>query len=99
MYQRIEQQKPTINNRKLEEDRKKNLNILKFLGKYSPHQFQNNNAASLRNSQGSSRGTLGYISQQQRNKVYSTKQDHYLAERPELNMHMKSQTREDEECK
>jgi hypothetical protein len=96
MYQRIEQQKPTISNRKLEEDRRKNLNILKFLGKYSPHHVQNSNAMSLRTSQGSSRGTLGYITQQHRNKIYSNQQGYYLAEKTEANMQIKSQTGEDD---
>jgi hypothetical protein len=94
MYQRIEHQKPTISNRKLEEDRRKNLNILKFLGKYSAHHIQNSNAVSLRNSQGSSRGTLAQITQQHRNKIYSSKQEHYLLEKIENNMQVKSQNRE-----
>ena len=51
MYERIERQKPTINNRKLFEDRRKNINILKFLGKYSAHSIQSTNAQNLRYSQ------------------------------------------------
>ena len=53
MYERIEKQKPTINNRKIQQDRKKNENILKFLGKYSQHSIQNMQPGSLRNSQAS----------------------------------------------
>lgn len=41
MYERLEKQKPTIDNRKLFEQRKKQENILRFLGKYSAHSLQN----------------------------------------------------------
>ena len=34
MFERLESQKPTISNKKLQEERKKNLTILRFLGKY-----------------------------------------------------------------
>lgn len=76
MYQRIESQKPTINNRKLQEERKKHLNILKFLGKYSAHALQSNNAQqpqSMRVSQSSSRPLPNPL----RNKLH-TAQPHYL---------------------
>lgn len=55
MYGRIEKQKPTINNKKLYEERQKQMNILKFLGKYSAHSIQNTHAQNLRQSQSSNR--------------------------------------------
>lgn len=36
MVERLAQLKPTIDNKKLSQERKKQLNILKFIGKYSP---------------------------------------------------------------
>jgi hypothetical protein len=48
MYERIEKQKPTIDNRKLFEQRKKQENILRFLGKYSAHALQNTQTQSMR---------------------------------------------------
>jgi len=77
MYERIEKQKPTINNKKFYEERKKNLNILKFLGKYSAHSIQSANAQSLRASQSSSRA-LHSVALEQRRKIYTTKHEHYL---------------------
>ena len=71
MYERLEKQKPTIDHRKMQDDRKKNENILKFLGKYSAHSIQNMEQNSLRTSQ-ATRTT------QTRMKV--PKPHHYLAE-------------------
>ena len=51
MYERLEKQKPTIDNRKLLEERKKQENILKFLGKYSAHSLQNTQTNTGRHSQ------------------------------------------------
>ena len=76
MYERIEKQRPTINNKKLYEERQKHLNILKFLGKYSAHSIQSVNAQNLRASQASSR-TQNYLNDQ-RKKTYTVKPEHYL---------------------
>lgn len=70
MYERIEKQKPTIDNRKLYEQRKKQENILKFLGKYSAHSLQNTQAQSLRYEYPKENAVSG----QRR----ANKQDHYL---------------------
>lgn len=51
MYERLEKQKPTIDHRKMQEQRKKQENILKFLGKYSAHSLQNTQSHSFRSSQ------------------------------------------------
>jgi hypothetical protein len=53
MYERLEKQKPTIDHRKHQQDRMKNENILKFLGKYSALSLHNMQATSLRTSHGS----------------------------------------------
>lgn len=54
MYERIEGQRPTINNKKLQQERQKQLNVLKFLGKYSAHSIQTANP-NLRSSYASTR--------------------------------------------
>lgn len=51
MYERLERQKPTIDHKKLQEQRKKQENILKFLGKYSVHSLQNTQNNSFRSAQ------------------------------------------------
>lgn len=51
MYERLERQKPTIDHKKLQEQRKKQENILKFLGKYSVHSLQNTQSHTYRSSQ------------------------------------------------
>ena len=51
MYERIERQKPTIDNKKLYEQRRKQENILRFLGKYSAHSLQNAHTQSFRRDQ------------------------------------------------
>jgi len=71
MYERLEKQKPTIDNRKFQKDRKKNENILKFLGKYSAHSLQNMQPGSLRASQASRVN-------QSRTQVQAIRSNHYL---------------------
>ena len=69
MYERLERQKPTIDHRKLQQDRKKNENILKFLGKYSQHSLQNMQPNSLRSSQ---------ATRMNPNKTQYSNSNHYL---------------------
>ncbi len=47
LYHRLENQRPTISNQRLLEDRKKNVKILKFLGKY-PNQTAYSKSFELR---------------------------------------------------
>ena len=60
IFERLENQKPTISNKKLQEDRAKNLNILRFLGKY-PNGFK-----------GSYDSTTGYIDRDTKQRLNST---------------------------
>jgi hypothetical protein len=68
MYERIDRQKPTIDHRKMQEQRKKQENILKFLGKYSVHSLQSTQNHSFRSSQVEKNNIRGR----------NTKTNHYL---------------------
>lgn len=79
MYERIEKQRSTINNKKFYEERQKQLHLLKFLGKYSSHSIQSLNAQNQQNSKSSqaSNKNQNYCLAGRR-KAYTTKPEHYL---------------------